>query len=281
MAADAASRSTLAATLSPELAALIGVAIGALLNGGLQTLQRERERRVQARVAARLFVGDLARAEHDVKRIIDARRWPDVNMPSYSREVEVWEARRHEFAAVTNVTQWTLVAVAFQDLVDLPAISRSGDELTPVERRTLEEVRQRVDDAYEIALHWAAPRWQRRGALRKLSQPRPERIETDLLRRVVQGQRDQKDALRAVAEALRTRSVSGEAETAAEPLGEVTSDDIAKAIEDLPEREKLVVALTFYEKLQPQEIAELLGTSEAAVDVLRQRALGMLREALP
>ena len=235
---------------------------------------------MQARVAARLFVGDLARAEHDVKRIIEAGRWPDLNMPSYAREVETWEARRHEFAAMANVTQWTLVAVAFQDLLDLTAIARSGCELTPVEGRTLERVRQRVDDAYEIALHWAAPRWQRRGALRNLSQGRHEQVETDLLREVVQGQRDQKDALRAVAEAVRTTNARSETEPAAKPLADETLDEIAIAIANLPEREKLVVALTFYEGLSPRQVAARLGASQATVNVLRERALGRLREAL-
>ena len=231
---------------------------------------------MQARVAARLFVGDLARAEHDIKRIIGAGRWPD-NMPTYSREVEVWEARRHEFAAVANVTQWTLVAVAFQDLLDLSAIYQVGHALSPADRRTLDAVRRRIDDAYEIALHWAAPRWQRRAAMSRISEPRSEHAETDsdVLRRVVRGQRDDREALRAVVDAIGATS-----EAAAQPLAEVELDDVADAIAKLPEREKLVVALTFYEGLPRRDVAEMLGVPEASVEVLTRRALRRLHDEL-
>lgn len=155
--------------MSPEIAAIIGVLAGAMANGGIQTFQHERERRVQARVAARLFTGDLARAERDVQRIIEGGRWPDMNMPTYSREVDVWTTQRVAFAAVVDVTDYTLVAVAYQALADLPAESKPGRALTFPERAMLDRVRRCIADAYEVTSHRSAPRLQRRRARKVLS----------------------------------------------------------------------------------------------------------------
>jgi RNA polymerase sigma factor for flagellar operon FliA len=55
---------------------------------------------------------------------------------------------------------------------------------------------------------------------------------------------------------------------------------LADAIAQLPEREKLVVTLNYYEELSYEEIAEVLGVTTKEVDSLLQRAFWHLRERM-
>lgn len=57
-------------------------------------------------------------------------------------------------------------------------------------------------------------------------------------------------------------------------------DALADAITALPEREKLVIALSVYEGLPDSEIAKVLGVSHDRVRLLRARALQALRRRL-
>lgn len=57
-------------------------------------------------------------------------------------------------------------------------------------------------------------------------------------------------------------------------------DAVARAISALPDREKLVIALSYYEHLGDPEIAETLRASVATVHVLRRRAIQRIRDAL-
>jgi RNA polymerase sigma factor FliA len=54
-------------------------------------------------------------------------------------------------------------------------------------------------------------------------------------------------------------------------------DRLADAIESLPERERLVVALYYYENLTLREIGELLGVTESRVSQLHTKAVLALR----
>jgi RNA polymerase sigma factor for flagellar operon FliA len=54
-------------------------------------------------------------------------------------------------------------------------------------------------------------------------------------------------------------------------------DRIADAISRLPEREKLVVALYYYENLTLREIGEVLGVTESRVSQLHTKAVLRLR----
>ena len=58
-------------------------------------------------------------------------------------------------------------------------------------------------------------------------------------------------------------------------------DRIADAIAALPEREKLVVALYYYENLTLREIGEVLGVTESRVSQLHTKAVLRLRSKLP
>jgi RNA polymerase sigma factor FliA len=57
-------------------------------------------------------------------------------------------------------------------------------------------------------------------------------------------------------------------------------DRLAEAIERLPEREKLVVALYYYENLTLREIGEVLGVTESRVSQLHTKAILRLKSRL-
>jgi DNA-directed RNA polymerase specialized sigma24 family protein len=56
-------------------------------------------------------------------------------------------------------------------------------------------------------------------------------------------------------------------------------DRLAEAIARLPEREKLVVALYYYENLTLREIGEVLGVTESRVSQLHTKAVLRLKSA--
>lgn len=70
---------------------------------------------------------------------------------------------------------------------------------------------------------------------------------------------------------------------AADPLSELGANEVrdrlADAIARLPERERLVVGLYFYENLNLAEIGEVLGVTESRASQLRTKAILRLRSA--
>jgi RNA polymerase sigma factor for flagellar operon FliA len=61
---------------------------------------------------------------------------------------------------------------------------------------------------------------------------------------------------------------------------EEIKDILAKAIERLPERERMVIALYYYEGLTLKEIGEVLGVTESRVSQLHTKAVLRLRARL-
>jgi RNA polymerase sigma factor for flagellar operon FliA len=57
-------------------------------------------------------------------------------------------------------------------------------------------------------------------------------------------------------------------------------EKILKAIEDLDQREKLVLQLIFYEEIPAKEVAKLLKVSTARISQIKESALSKLREKL-
>jgi RNA polymerase sigma factor for flagellar operon FliA len=57
-------------------------------------------------------------------------------------------------------------------------------------------------------------------------------------------------------------------------------DRLADAIAALPEREKLVIALYYYENLTLREIGEVLGVTESRVSQLHTKAILRLKARL-
>jgi RNA polymerase sigma factor for flagellar operon FliA len=60
-------------------------------------------------------------------------------------------------------------------------------------------------------------------------------------------------------------------------LGGVSNAQLAEAIARLPEREKLVVTLYYYEELSLSEIAEVLGVSESRASQIHTKAVLRLK----
>lgn len=61
--------------------------------------------------------------------------------------------------------------------------------------------------------------------------------------------------------------------------GEVV-EELARAIEALPDRERLLITLFYYEELRPKEIAQVMGISPSRVAQLHTQALLRLRRRL-
>ncbi|HJS69567.1 MAG TPA: sigma-70 family RNA polymerase sigma factor, partial [Gaiellaceae bacterium] len=58
------------------------------------------------------------------------------------------------------------------------------------------------------------------------------------------------------------------------------NESLAEAIARLPEREKLVVTLYYYEELTLREIGEVLGVTESRVSQLHTKAILRLKARL-
>jgi len=63
-------------------------------------------------------------------------------------------------------------------------------------------------------------------------------------------------------------------------LGDVSNERLAEAIAWLPEREKLVVTLYYYEELTLAEIADVLGVSDSRAAQLHKQAVLRLKARL-
>ncbi len=57
-------------------------------------------------------------------------------------------------------------------------------------------------------------------------------------------------------------------------------DVLAQTLEALPEREKLILTLYYYEELTLREISGILGVSESRVSQIHSRAVGRMRKSL-
>ena len=71
---------------------------------------------------------------------------------------------------------------------------------------------------------------------------------------------------------------------AQDPLNKLISSErvglIARALDRLPEKERLVISLYFYEELNLKEIGEILGVTESRASQIRSRALIRLKNYL-
>ncbi len=69
-----------------------------------------------------------------------------------------------------------------------------------------------------------------------------------------------------------------------DPLNSLLEDErieiVARALDRLPEKERLVITLYFYEELNLKEIGEIIGVTESRASQIRSRALLRLRSYL-
>ena len=64
------------------------------------------------------------------------------------------------------------------------------------------------------------------------------------------------------------------------PLGTPQGVIRAAAIDELPERERMVILLRFYKNLTQDKVSKVLGVSQVQVSRIERRAVAKLREAL-
>jgi RNA polymerase sigma-70 factor (ECF subfamily) len=64
------------------------------------------------------------------------------------------------------------------------------------------------------------------------------------------------------------------------PMPQFDHDQLARCVQNLKERERVVVVMTFYDERTGADVAGFLGVSEANVRVIRHRAIHQLRECM-
>jgi RNA polymerase sigma-70 factor (ECF subfamily) len=64
------------------------------------------------------------------------------------------------------------------------------------------------------------------------------------------------------------------------PIPYLDKDQLRRCVKNLNERERSVVVMTFYDEQAGDEVASLLGISEANVRVIRHRAIHRLRDCM-
>ena len=57
-------------------------------------------------------------------------------------------------------------------------------------------------------------------------------------------------------------------------------EQLARCVQNLKERERSVVVMTFYDEQTGADVAQFLGISEANVRVIRHRAIHQLRDCM-
>jgi RNA polymerase sigma-70 factor (ECF subfamily) len=68
--------------------------------------------------------------------------------------------------------------------------------------------------------------------------------------------------------------------TAPVSVPHVDRDQLTRCVQNLKERERTVVVMTFYDEQTGADVANFLGVSEANVRVIRHRAIHQLRECM-
>jgi len=63
-------------------------------------------------------------------------------------------------------------------------------------------------------------------------------------------------------------------------LPQLDHEQLTRCVQNLKERERTVVVMTFYDEQTGADVARLLGVSEANVRVIRHRAIHQLRECM-
>src|SRR5215203_5946826 len=128
-------------------------------------------------------------------------------------------------------------------------------------------------------------------AMERFEPRRQIRFETFAMQRIRGAIIDELRSLDWVPRSVRSRARDIEAansklehESAPDPQAALDTsevkDRLAEAIQDLPERETLVVALYYFENLTLREIGEVLGVTESRVSQLHSKAVLRLRSRL-
>jgi hypothetical protein len=114
--------------MSTALAGFLGIIVGALLTGGIQTATSWLDRRRAGRVAARLLYMHLWWSRDALAAAYINQVWNlDVDWDSFSA---TWREQRRPLAAVLNTASFLSVSSAFMCLEQLGVIRRNDIETT-------------------------------------------------------------------------------------------------------------------------------------------------------
>jgi hypothetical protein len=148
--------------MSEIVAGLIGVIAGGLVTGAVGLFQTWQARRLKSRVAARLIVGDLLRAENSLEFLGPLSGWPEKPV-DFDTELAMWESQREAFAAKVSTYDWRMVSMTYPHLALLGSLCKPGQIYTKEDQRAIERAQQRVKVAARIARdHMGSRRDQRR-----------------------------------------------------------------------------------------------------------------------
>jgi hypothetical protein len=136
------------------LAALIGVVAGALASGGIQTWQVSRDRKLAAKVAARLLTGDLLRCQETVKVMLGGGRWP-TSPTGFKKQYDNWLDQRLAFATAVDGYEFNSVGAAFEWTMWVQhrmETEKPGEQIAEADVQLLEGTRERLEVAILVVV---------------------------------------------------------------------------------------------------------------------------------
>jgi hypothetical protein len=122
---------------------LLGVIVGALVNGGVASIVRREARRGERRVAARLVLAELDALETTLSVSSDAR----VALEDFPLDTDAWHANSAVIAHTLNHSEWSRVSGAYGMLHMLNSVMRdvkTGDELDDEQVHHIETIETHV-----------------------------------------------------------------------------------------------------------------------------------------
>lgn len=141
--------------MSEVVVALIGVAAGALANGGVDTWAAWRGRVRDLEVAARVIFGDLLVLDEGIQVVLQSGRWPD--WFDWLAPVHTWRGVRERFVGSVKAWQWGLVDGTYSNLARVAPRARPGEPLTEDDRDVLEPLQRAAAQAHDIVLPLCGP----------------------------------------------------------------------------------------------------------------------------
>lgn len=141
--------------MSEVVVALMGVAAGALANGGVDTWASWRDRVRRREVAARTIYGDLLVLDEGIRVVLEAGRWPD--WFNWTAPVGTWREVREAFVGEIEAWQWALVDGVYSNLARVAPRAQPGEALTQADRDVLEPLKRSAAQAHGIVLAHCAP----------------------------------------------------------------------------------------------------------------------------
>jgi hypothetical protein len=135
---------------------IIGVGVGAIVTGGVQTYSGWRTRKLAARVAARLLAGDLTYARGFGAEALERHDWP---APSLDRHLREWEAQRVPLASALSAADWFTVGGAVSGIQQWIELRDQGVRWNDVDADELVAADlQRIENAMGILVR-ASKAW--------------------------------------------------------------------------------------------------------------------------